>query len=117
MSEQIKNQDDKEVGSTLSLAVELAQASYETESGRRQAVDAGEITMKELEIYHCLNTLTNKNLPPLDNNNREDKEKAYAATFENAYRVAADQYKMSDAELKTIHEKVRSIPKVAREDN
>jgi hypothetical protein len=117
MSEQIKNQDDQEVGSTLSLAVELAHASYETESGRRNAVDAGEITMKELEIYHYLNTLTNKNLPALDSNSREDKERAYAATFENACHAAADQYKLSDAELKAIHEKVRNIPKVAREDN
>jgi hypothetical protein len=117
MPEQIKNQDDQETVSALSLAVELARASYETESGRRQAVDAGEITMKELEIYHYLNSLTNKNLPAIDNNSREDKERAYAATFENACRIAADQYKMSESELIAIHEKVRGIPKVAREDN
>lgn len=90
---------------------QFAQESYQIETGIRQAVDDGIITMKELEIYHYLTAWTNENAPYLFDNPREN-ERSYRQTLERAYRVVATLYSISEDEARRIFEKVRNIPKV-----
>jgi len=95
---------------TTSEIAEFAEESYRCEPGTKKAIDTGVMTMRELEIYHYLNAWTNQNAP-WESGENDENEKAYMQTLEEAYKVAAKLYSISEEEARRIFEKIRNIPR------
>ncbi|MCK5629809.1 MAG: hypothetical protein KAI26_04280 [Nanoarchaeota archaeon] len=83
---------------------------YRTESGRKKAVDKGQITMEELTIYHYINAWTNHNMHFIDDPIGRDD--AHYATLQKAYGVATKVYSIDEVRAREIFEKVRMIPRI-----
>ncbi|MFA7654079.1 MAG: hypothetical protein WCX97_03505 [Candidatus Magasanikbacteria bacterium] len=98
----------KKADPRVEYIAKFAKESYLYESGTKKAVDEGNITMKELEIYHYLTAWANERAPIFDD--CKETEKAYMQTLEEAYPVAAKLYSISEADARSIFEKVSDIP-------
>ncbi|MFA5020608.1 MAG: hypothetical protein WC517_00925 [Patescibacteria group bacterium] len=86
---------------------EFAQRSYLYEPGTKKAIDDGIISMRELEIYHCLAAWTNENSPAFSEDGGEED---YMATLEKAYGVIAKSYSIDEGDARRIFQKVNNIP-------
>lgn len=106
-----KHEPQNEVIISKAEIAEFAQSSYKYESGTKKAVDEGLMSMRELEIYHFINAWTNRNVPFIEGGHREEHDKVYYATLENAFLKSMQEYSISEKEAREIHERVRCIPR------
>jgi len=91
---------------------DFARDIYRTESGRKKAVDEGQMTMEELTIYHYINAWTNHNMPFIDDPQGEEYERVHYATLQKAYSVATKVYSIDESRARQIFNKVKMIPRI-----
>lgn len=91
---------------------DFARDIYRTESGRKKAVDEGQITMEELTIYNYINAWTNHNMPFIDGPSEKEHELVHYATLQKAYSVATKVYSIDEVRAREIFDKVKIIPRL-----
>lgn len=110
----VKLEEENKVGefdirSLIASARERAQDSYKYESGRRRAVEKGEISIEELAIYYFINDFVIHNSDGIDL--YEDVEEVKLLE-QRAYSHAAKGYNINEQKAQEIFEKVANMPKI-----
>ncbi len=104
-----ENKKGIDINSLAQNANGRAQDSYKYESGRRKAVDSGQITMEDLSIYYFVNDFVLNNSEGVDL--LKDME-AVKKIEQKAFSIAARVYNISEQKAEEIFMRVANLPEI-----
>ncbi len=90
---------------------EFALLHYRHEGGTKRAVDDGRMTLQELTIHHYVDQWVNEHADEGSNDALESLRR-WREKLPEGIAAAAQEYKISELEAKTIYDKVHAIPRV-----